>query len=297
MTIFGIGTVVVDHAVLLERFPEPDTKIGVVRDWKQVGGPVPVALSTAAFYGQPCTFMGRWGTDAAGQFVQRQLGQRGIDLTASVSHDDWSTGFAQVWTEPDGRRTIAYSRGDFPLPSADDVLAKQLAQHNVLHLDGWAGDAAIAAARLMKEQGGTVVLDAGSVKPGLDELLPLVDILIASALFRQSHFGSTSVSLDQLLGLNCDSVITTNGSDGASWYGPDQLHHHSGFSVNAIDTNGAGDIFSGAILDSINRGLTRYQALEHANAVAALSCTHYGNSTLPAPEEIAALIASKSSGN
>ena len=297
MTIFGIGTVVVDHAVLLDRFPEPDTKNRVVRHWKQVGGPVPVALSTAAFYGQSCAFMGRWGTDAAGSFIQAQLTQRGIDLTASASHNDWSTGFAQVWTEPDGRRTIAYSRGEFPVPTDNDVLVEQLSQHDILHLDGWAGAAAIAAARFMKQQGGTVVLDAGSVKPGLNELLPLVDILIASALFRQSRFGSADVSLEQLRSLNCKSVITTNGADGANWYAPDQQHHHSGFSVNAIDTNGAGDIFSGAILDSISRGLTPARALEHANAIAALACTHYGNSTLPTPKEVAALITSRPGNN
>ncbi len=297
MTIFGIGTVVVDHSVLLERFPEPDSKNAVVHNWRQAGGPVPVALSTAAFYGQHCSFMGRWGTDAAGHFVQHQLEQRGIDLTASTSHEDWATGFAQIWIEPNGRRTIAYSRGQFPLPIADEVPTQQLSQHSILHLDGWAGDAAIAAARLMKEQGGTVVLDAGSVKPGLDELLPLIDILIASALFRQSRFGSASVSPDQLLGLGCQSIINTNGANGATWHTADQQHHHSGFSVNAIDTNGAGDIFCGAILDSITRGLTPGQALEHANAVAALSCTHYGNSTLPTSADVAALIASNPSDN
>ena len=48
MTIFGIGTVVVDHAVLLERFPEPDTKIGI-------GRKLTVGVTSASGSAQPVT--------------------------------------------------------------------------------------------------------------------------------------------------------------------------------------------------------------------------------------------------
>ncbi|GEM_PF-5110200 len=122
MTIFGIGTVVVDHVVELPRFPAADTKVAVTNDWKQVGGPVPVALSTAGFYGSATSFLGRWGNDEHGRFIAGTLRVRGVDTSECAANDEWSTGFAHVWVDSiTGSRTIAYSRGQFPIPGADDI--------------------------------------------------------------------------------------------------------------------------------------------------------------------------------
>ncbi len=290
MSIFGIGTVVVDHAVLLDKFPECDTKNSVRRSWKQIGGPVPVALSTAAFYGNACGFLGRWGTDDAGAFIEHGLRKRGIHLDASKSDPTWSTGFAHVWVTPDGKRTIAYSRGEFPLPTETEVANTSLGNDHILHLDGWASDAALAASRVIRDSGGTVVLDAGSMKPGVERLFPLVDILVASELFRRNCFGKADVGDDELRSLKCDSVLTTHGPDGARWLTDEGAFGHAGFSVDAVDTNGAGDIFCGALLHALIHKYDKLQTLEFANAVAALSCTHHGNETLPTLADVRSFV-------
>lgn len=290
MSIFGIGTVVVDHAVLLHSFPECDTKNQVSRSWKQIGGPVPVALSTASSYGNECHLLGRWGRDDAGTFLERGLIDRGLNFAASESQSDWSTGFAQVWVTADAKRTIAYSRGEFPLPNADNVTREQIGSARILHLDGWAGEAAIAAAQIMRDLGGTVVLDAGSMKPGTRQLFPLVDILVASELFRHSCFGKAAVSDHELRSLNCRSVITTHGPNGARWLTDDHVVKHAGFAVSAVDTNGAGDIFCGAILHAIGQGWEKLRSIEFANAVAALACESFGNSNLPRLDQVHDLI-------
>lgn len=290
MSIFGIGTVVVDHSVLLDRYPACDTKSNIRQSWKQVGGPVPVALSTASHFGSSCRFLGRWGEDDAGRRIFKTLSRRGIDLTPSSSHGDWRTGFAQVWVTRNGERTIAYSRGEFPLPLASDISHSLFEERSILHLDGWAGEAALAAARLMKEQGGTVVLDAGSMKPGTRNLFEFVDILIASGLFRRSCFGEDEVSNSDLLALGCKSIITTHGAAGSRWISADDIEEHTGFDIEPADTNGAGDIFSGAILHSILNRESKINSLRFANAVAALACRHYGNSKLPTLAEVIQLV-------
>ena len=123
----------------------------------------------------------------------------------------------------------------------------------------------------------------------MDELLPLADILIASSLFRKSRFGTADVEANQLIELGCDSVITTHGSDGATWITADSKLHQPGFKVNAIDTNGAGDIFSGALISKLIDGTGNAEALEFATAVSAVSCCSYGNNSLPTLSEVAAL--------
>lgn len=281
MNIFGIGTVVVDHVIELPQFPAEDTKAEISHHWTQVGGPVPVALSTATFFGARTAFLGRWGQDAAGDLISETLSQRGIDISACQSGANWSSGFAHVWINSNsGCRTIAFSRGEFPIPTEEDVTEAALSDIQILHLDGWAGDAAIKAATIVRANGGTVVLDAGSVKPRLEELLPLVNVLIASKLFQTSRFDNVNVSAADLLSLGPPIVITTDGAHGSSWYEKHAQVHESAIDVTAVDTNGAGDIFSGCILHAFRTGLRPQEALRFANRVAGHACTHRGNDSL-----------------
>jgi len=156
-----------------------------------------------------------------------------------------------------------------------------LSEYDILHLDGWAGAAAIKAAKIVRANGGTVVLDAGSVKPQMQELLPLVNVLIASQLFQNSQFGSTAATDEQLLSLGIPNVITTDGSHGATWITDDDRLHEPALRIKVIDTNGAGDVFSGAILHALASGWNRQATLKFANQVAGYVCQHRGNSSLP----------------
>lgn len=282
MSILGIGTVVVDHVVELPAFPTADTKVAVASDWRQVGGPVPVALSTAAFYGSRTSFLGRWGKDERGNFIANTLQDRGVETSGCVAGTQWSTGFAQVWLDSvTGSRTIAYSRGQFPLPDADDIGQKQLSGVSILHLDGWASGAAIEAAGTVKAQGGRVVLDAGSVKPGMDQLLPLVDVLIASRLFRRSHFGTENVDAAKMLALGPRQIIMTDGEAGATWINAYGRHHEPAVEIQPVDTNGAGDIFSGCVLHAVAQEWSQEDTLRFACRVAGYACSQRGNHSLP----------------
>ena len=56
----------------------------------------------------------------------------------------------------------------------------------------------------------------------------------------------------------------------------DHLHHEPAFTVEAIDTTGAGDVFRGAFIYGLLRGDGPRQLLRFANAAAAVSCTRPG---------------------
>ena len=139
MSIFGIGTVVVDHSVLLDRYPACDTKSNIRQSWKQVGGPVPVALSTASHFGSSA------GCLAAGAKTTLVAASSKRCLTeVSISHlrvhtEIGEPGFAQVWVTRNGERTIAYSRGEFPLPLASDICPSLLEDRSILLAPGWLG--------------------------------------------------------------------------------------------------------------------------------------------------------------
>lgn len=291
-TIFGIGTVVMDHVVILPSFPAEDTKSPIETSWRQIGGPTAVALSVASHYSATMpghgkvSFCGRWGNDAAGEEVRAGLAARGLDLTSCRAGDDWATGFAHVWVDGQtGSRTIAYSRGDFPPPTEPEIRDDpNLGGCKILLLDGTFPAAALFAAQTVKAAGGQVVLDAGSRKPGMDRLLPLVDVLIASDEFCRRWFESNDVSLDRLRELGPDVAVRTRGADGVAFNAGNGASTIPATAIEAVDTNGAGDIFSGAFVFGLSCGWKIERCLTFANEAAGYACCHRGNSTwMPLP--------------
>ena len=292
-SIFGIGTVVVDDVVVLSEYPEEDTKANIAAHWRQIGGPVPVALSVAQFYGAETSFAGHWGTDSAGEQIHTELTTRGINLEPSRWESHWKTGFAHVWTSASRpTRTIAFSRGSFAdnSPQQFDRQLSRLSHCSVLHLDGAFPELSLAAAQQAKHQGKTVVLDAGSKKPGMEKLLPYVDVLIASNLFCRSWFDRDDVRLEELAELGCQEIVRTLGDRGASCHSVGNTLHVPAVTVVAVDTNGAGDIFAGAFLFGLVNQWEPERRLRFANEVAGHSCAHQGNSTWPQPDQLSHLL-------
>lgn len=281
LPIFGIGTVVMDHVVTLPTFPTADTKCEIETSWRQIGGPIPVALSVASHYGAATSFCGRWGNDAIGHEIREGLTSRGIDLSTSQSREEWASGFAQVWIEGQtGRRNVAYFRGTFPNPTADDLQqSNAFRDGKILHLDGTTGVTALFAAESFKARGGRVILDAGSKKPGMENLLPMVDVLVASDQFCRNWFGTEQVTPNQLRDLGPSTAIHTLGDRGAVFDEGNGEVAVPAAKIDPVDTNGAGDIFCGALLYALSCEWDLHRAVTFANSSAAYACGHHGNST------------------
>jgi len=300
--IVGIGTVVVDDVVELDRFPAPDSKAPIRARWRQVGGPVPTALVAAGRLGSHCAFAGKWADDPEGAFVAADLNAEGIDtrLCEHTSEEGTHTGFAQVWVDRErGARNIAFSRGEFPpltpvaLPT-DTVL---------LHLDGSHSDAAVAAAKQARERGLIVVLDAGSLKPRMEELFALADVVVGSHQFLLSATGTAipSVAGPAMLARGVRRMVMTQGPAGAwirSAAAGEKPIHVPAFEVDAVDTTGAGDVFCGGLIHML-AGLEQTKgsldtalptAVRFASAAAAWKCKSRGNrAALPRLAEVKTL--------
>ena len=84
-------------------------------------------------------------------------------------------------------------------------------------------------------------------------------------------------------------TVVTRGADGCTAYTEDGELDVPGRPVeDLVSTLGAGDVFHGALLAALARGLELRQALEKANAAAALSCRALdGRSAIPTWEELA----------
>jgi sugar/nucleoside kinase (ribokinase family) len=270
----GLGSVVVDHQMMLREYPAANSKVEANGEHVQIGGPVPTALVQLVRWGKSCTFIGCWATDHHGGMIYTDLKTQGVDITHSTRHPDGRSGMAQVWVDIEsGSRTIACNRG------SHEIKPREIPTTPILHLDGWSADAALMAAKQVKEAEGIVVLDTGSPKPGMDQLFPFVDIVICPSHFMERYFhDSNSVSgAQKLLDQGVRMVIHTHGEKGADVYLSERQFHQPAFDVDVVDTTGAGDIFSAGILYGTLEGWEEEQTVQFASAAAAFKCMRTGN--------------------
>ena len=87
-------------------------------------------------------------------------------------------------------------------------------------------------------------------------------------------------------------TVVTRGARGCVAYSDGERIDVPGFAVDAVSTLGAGDVFHGALLACLVRGLPLRDALVRANACAALSCRALdGRSAIPTWDELEAAVA------
>jgi len=97
---------------------------------------------------------------------------------------------------------------------------------------------------------------------------------------RAGGFGDdVDRALDAIHAMGPATVIITLGADGWAASGPDARARGAAFSVNVVDTVGAGDVFHGAYAFAMAKGWTTAQCAEFASAVAAIKCTRVGGRT------------------
>ena len=277
--VVGLGVNVINHLYLLPRFPEPDSKVDPVAVTEQGGGVVATALVACARLGLRTKYLGKVGRDRAGQASTQSLAAEGVDIadvmTDPAEHTRVTVGLIE---QGSGRRTLI--RGMPPLARLrpGEVPARAITAGRILHLDGYEGEAALWAARLARETGVPVSLDAESASEGLDQLLRLVEVLIVSRDFAQQFVGSKSDAtlLDGLSRFGPTIVGVTWGAEGAIVRWQDETVRMPGLKVEVVDTTGAGDVFHGAFLTGLVWGWPLDATLRLASATAALKCQQLG---------------------
>jgi sugar/nucleoside kinase (ribokinase family) len=104
------------------------------------------------------------------------------------------------------------------------------------------------------------------------------------------HLYSPSEKTDD--GRRAAITVVTRGAGGCTAYAEGETIDVPGFPVAAVSTLGAGDVFHGALVACLARGLDLRDALIRANVCAALSCRGLdGRSAIPTWDELERSIA------
>ena len=269
-TIVGLGFCGMDYLCLIPHIPLDD-KVEILQSAIQGGGPSVTAIATAARLGAATAFIGCVGDDQRGREIVDGLAAQGVDVSGMKTRNGAESAAGFCWIEEQsGKRSIAWTRGTAQALLPDEIDAGLVRNSQVLHLDGHQTEAAIAAAKIARKHGVTVSIDAGTLVPGIEKLLELSDIIIASEKFA----GKSDAR--KLFAGHCKFSAITMGSKGAVGFDGREVIECPAFKVNVVDTTGAGDVFHGAFIHKYVTGGTGAECMRFAAAVAALKCTRFG---------------------
>lgn len=278
--IVGIGANVLDTLYTVEKYPTEDTKTRAESIKICGGGPCATGIVAASKLGASCAFIGNLSDDNGATFLKADFEKYGVDTDYIKIIPGYETFCSVLWLSKETTsRTCVFFKGNIPPTEIDETAKKAIADAAVLMIDGNDMAAAIEGAKIAKNNGTKVLYDAGGLYEGVENLLPYADILIPSEEFSLGHTGAkTAEEAAKILyeKYSPEVVVITQGKEGGIIFDGEKSEKYPAFLVDAVDSNGSGDVFHGAFAFAVTQNMSYKEACVFSSAVSALKCTKVG---------------------
>ena len=258
----------------------------------------------ASRLGLRVAFAGKVGQDDFGRYILNTLQRRGVDTSPVVVDPEIKTGVTLHLSRPDDRAMLTFlgSIAAFRFRDVDPSLFSQtrhVHQGSFFLQTGLQPDLAHLFASA-HQAGATVSLDPGwDPREGWNGFLPgalkTVDVFLPNAQEAQEISGeATPEAAGSRLSSNIPLVVIKLGEQGAVAFSGEQHEQCAGFSVESINTTGAGDSFDAGFLYGFLQEFPLEESLRWGCACGALSTTHVGGiEGQPTVAEVQAFLASR----
>ncbi|MCK4509670.1 MAG: sugar kinase [Desulfuromonadales bacterium] len=278
--VVGLGQCCLDLLGQTNIYPELDQKAELSSLLVQGGGPVATALVTLSRLGVPVAMVGAVGDDEFGRQIREGLVDERVDCTYLAQSSGSSSQVAFISVDAEGHRNIFWHRGTASpaVPKSFKALLSNTVR--ILHLDGLHLEPAIAAAEIARSLNVVTVLDAGTFRPGMERLLPLIDHLVVSEKFARQTHNDPEMAIKQLADYGAQTITITSGNSGSlSMSAAGQTFRQPAFKVDTVDTTGCGDVFHGGYIYGLLQAWSMPQTVRFAAACAALKTRVLGGRT------------------
>ena len=278
--IVAIGACCMDTLYSLPTYPTEDTKVKALGCKVAGGGPAATGIVAAQKLGEQTAFIGNLADDNGGAFLKKDFEKYGVKTDCITIQPGFRSFAATLLLSADtASRTCIFDRGNLPALELNDAQKQAICDAEVLMVDGNEMSAAIAAAKIARENGTLVLYDCGGLYEGAADLLALTDIMIPSEEFAMGHTGckdAESAAKTLFETYHPQVVVVTQGKKGGVCYDGKDLKAYPVFPVEAVDTNGSGDVFHGAFAAGICKGFDLLTCCYFSSAVSAIKCTGVG---------------------
>lgn len=283
MSILCIGQSVYDITFPCEESIIENQKYRIYDRLECMGAPAANAAYLCALWGADTYLMARVGNDLFGKEIQRQLEEVKVHTETMLIDQNNPTSISCIITNTaNGNRTILNS----PMKETAYPINYPKQDIDIILMDGHELQASLDA--IQHYPNAITVLDAGTYKPEIMELLHAVEYLVCSQDFAYQY---TNIMIDvhnkdtllktfqKLKELNKHQIVITLGDQGVIYEKDNEVHHIPAFQVNAIDTTGAGDIFHGAFTYFISHLYSLEDAIYMSSLTSAISVETLGGKT------------------
>ena len=265
-----------EHAPIIERLIASGAE--TVSD---CGGSATNSLVAAASFGASCFHTCKVSDDEDGTRYLQSLKEAGVGHKGSMaSSDSMPTGKCLILVTPDAKRTMTTALNVSSLMDESDLDLDQISNSRIFYIEGY---------MVTSEENYKVALKA------LNHLKDFPDVKIALSLsdpgivmgFKDKFHEMESFGLDYIFGnddeamafVDSDNIedafvalkkksyvsIITMGEKGSAVVSNEEVINTPKVDIQAIDTNGAGDMFAGSFLYSLLQNDDLKTCAEFAN--------------------------------
>jgi ribokinase len=269
-----------------DRLPGPGETVIANEFFEGGGGKGSNQALTAAVLGAPTRLVVKLGTDRYGDEAWQMYERHELITDYIIRDSSTHTGIGVIFIDKYGHNLISVA------PGANYRLAKK----NIDAVEPAFADADLVgfqlenrlevveyAIRKVHAMGVRTLLDPAPAAKLPNDLFPCIDYIKPNEHEAEILSGLPVKDVDSAIQVGhwfvehgVKTAIITLGELGAVWVAEKVEGYLAPPRVEAIDTTGAGDVFSGAFMAAHSLGQTLEEGIRFANAAAAISVTRLG---------------------
>lgn len=309
--VYGIGNALVDlvfevndqflkdHKVekgLMTLVEEDDQNrliqaIDVHENMMKGGGSAANSIVATSQFGAKCYYSCKVSNDQFGKFFLKDLAENGVDTKlTSLTAPDGITGKCLVMVTPDAERTMNTFLGITSDFSVNEIDAEAIKNSSYIYSEGYlipspsGREAMMKGMQIARENDVKIAMsfsDPSMVKFFRNEMMEVVGDGV-DLLFCNEEEALLYTETDNLLAARealkpvAKRFAITLGKNGATIFDGDTFVDIESYKVEAIDTNGAGDMFAGAFLYGITHGHSYAEAGKIASLASSKVVSQFG---------------------
>ncbi len=284
--LISFGSTIVDIVNYVDHLPARGLDSLVKESLVMTGGAYNVE-SAASRLGLKTLHAGTVGTGVYANMVLESMMQDDIDFIGRRM-EDLDTGYCFTMVEPDGERSFVTYAAAEAMVTIDQLMSVDIRPTDAVYISGY--DLSYATSREAVKQ--WILSDQADIADIFFDpstMVSAIDMDVIEALRHKAYVITLNEMEYEVLSPRSGEealFLQRNGvRDTVLFEHANPIATVPTYAVeNPLDTTGAGDVHTGALIASLATGMNWHDAIQRANKAAAFSVTQKGGACGPTPE-------------
>ncbi|MEM2337462.1 MAG: carbohydrate kinase family protein [Candidatus Bathyarchaeia archaeon] len=299
--VIGFGALNVDKLYKVNKIAGPEEEGFIISCEETCGGSAANTIVGLARLGCKVGFIGKVANDREGKMLLEDFRREGVNTRGVVKAKTGRSGVVMGFVDQKGERALYVDPGVNDTISFEEIDLNYALKTKFLHLTSFVGEKSFEAQRKLVENLPNhvkVSLDPGELyaRKGLEKLKPIIGkcfVLMPNAkeITLLTEERDYVAGAEKLLEIGVKVVAVKLGSRGCYVTDGHESHHVEAFTVEVVDTTGAGDAFCAGFLYGLLNNKSLKECGKLGNFLASKCIMKMGaRAGLPCLEELKLLI-------